>query len=186
MKNDFIIHKPERQDRGHRLLQGVLTAGFWLLFLSLLRPVLALVAWLVGLQIFTHEMIDKNGGRALLEALWDYGLVLLTIALVMRTWAWYNRRRFAGMDRRRKPVEPMSLETIARYHQVDPRALALWQQDRWLYVRHNAAGRVLEVQANNPPSQSQECLCVALTQHPLHPKGGKRDADRRFTQPPPC
>lgn len=186
MKNNLIIDKPEQQDPRQRLLQSVLTLGFWMLFLSLLRPALALVAWLVGVRIFTYEMIDKDGGRLLLDVLWKYGLVLIAIALILRSWAWYNQRRFGGKDRRRKPVEPMSLETIARYHKVDPRALDLWQQDRWLYVRHNPAGRVLEVQANLPPSQGQDYLSPALTLHPPSPEPGQCNTDHSFTQPPPC
>ena len=146
MKNHIIIEKPERQQRSQRIVQVVLTAGFWFLFLSLLRPLLALAGWLVGFHLFTHEMIDHDGGQALLKALRGYGLVVVLLALVLRSWAWYNKQRFKGRNQRRKPVEPMPREIIAQYHQVDPTALFLWQKSRWLLMRHNAAGQILEVQ----------------------------------------
>jgi poly-beta-1,6-N-acetyl-D-glucosamine biosynthesis protein PgaD len=146
MKNKIIIDKPERQQRSQRIVQVILTAGFWFLFLSLLRPLLALAGWLVGFHLFTHEMIDNNGGQALLKALRDYGLVVLLLALMLRSWAYYNQQRFKGRNQRRKPVQPMPREIIAQYHQVDPTALSLWQKSRWLYMQHNAEGRILEVQ----------------------------------------
>ena len=62
MKDDIIIDKPEAQQRSQRIAQGLLTVGFWCLFLSLLRPLVALVGWLIGIHLFTHEMIEKDGG----------------------------------------------------------------------------------------------------------------------------
>lgn len=151
MGTGLIIEKPEAQKRGQRVAQGLLTVGFWCLFLSLLRPLLALFDWFIGIRLFTHEMIEKDGGRLLFETLRNYGLVVLVMALILRTWAWYNHRRFAGKDKRRTTMAPVSLEEIARYHNVDPTALAMWRQDRSLYVRHSEEGRVLEVQSAEPP-----------------------------------
>jgi biofilm PGA synthesis protein PgaD len=166
MKDNLIIDKPEAQQRSQRIAQGLLTVGFWFLFLSLLRPLLALIGWLVGIHLFTHEMIEQNGGWVLIETLRNYGLVVLLMAVVLRSWAWYNHRRFAGKDQRRRTMAPISLEVIARYHQVDPSALALWQKDRRLFVRHNAQGQVLEVQASEPPLWDG-AIPVTLAQHAL-------------------
>lgn len=186
MKDDIIIDKPEAQQRGQRIAQGLLTVGFWCLFLSLLRPLLALVGWLIGIHLFTHEMIDKDGGRVLLGTLRDYGLVVLLLAVVLRSWAWYNHRRFAGRDQRRKTMPPIPLEVIARYHQVDPSALSLWQKDRCLYVRHNAQGKVLEVQSSEPPPWGVEASCVTVTQHPLFCPYGDSAEEAAVVSPPPA
>lgn len=184
MKDDIIIEKPEAQQRGQRIAQGLLTVGFWCLFLSLLRPLLALVGWLIGIHLFTHEMIEKDGGWVLLGTLRDYGLVVLLLAIVLRSWAWYNHRRFAGRDQRRKTMPPISLEAIARYHQVDPSALSLWTKDRCLYVRHNDQGKVLEVQSSEPPPWGVEASCVTVMQHPLFCPYGDSAAESTVTPPP--
>lgn len=171
MKNKIIIDKPERQQRSQRIVQVILTAGFWFLFLSLLRPLLALAGWLVGFHLFTHEMIDNNGGQALLKALRDYGLVVLLLALMLRSWAYYNQQRFKGRNQRRKPVQPMPREIIAQYHQVDPTALSLWQKSRWLFIRHDAEGRILKVHSGpQPVSPSPIAPTMVTSPKPSSPR----------------
>lgn len=167
MKNPIIIDKPEAQQRSQRIAQGLLTVGFWCVFLSLLRPLLALIGWLVGIRLFTYEMIEQDGGRVLMGTLRDYGLVVLLLAVVLRSWAWYNHRRFAGRDQRRRTMQPVSMEVIARYHNVDPSALSMWKRDRCLYVRHNAQGQVLEVQASEPPPWGVGASYVSVEQKPF-------------------
>ncbi len=185
MKNDLIINKPEAQQRGQRIAQGLLTVGFWVLFLSLLRPLLALVGWLIGIHLFTHEMIEKDGGRVLIRTLCDYGLVVLLLAIVLRSWAWYNHRRFAGKDQRRKTLPPIPLEVVARYHQVDPSALSLWQKDRCLYVRHSTEGKVLEVQSSEPPPWGVDASSVTVVQCPLFGSCGGHEAESIVAPQPP-
>lgn len=185
MGDDVIIDKPEAQNRGQRVAQGLLTVGFWCLFLSLLRPLLALLGWLVGIRLFTHEMIEKNGARLLLEALRNYGLVVLLLAVILRSWAWYNHRRFAGRDKRRKTLPPIPLEEIARFHKVDTTALSLWQKDRWLYVRHNEEGAVLEVQAAEPPPWG-DCACRVSLARQISPGGCGMCDEGASVSPPPC
>ena len=185
MKDNIIIEKPEAQQRSQRIAQGLLTVGFWFLFLSLVRPLVALVGWLIGIHLFTHEMIEKDGGRALMGMLFDYGLVVLLLAVVLRSWAWYNHRRFAGRDQRRKTMPPIPLEVVARYHQVDPSALSMWQKDRGLYVRHNASGKVLEVQSSEPPPWGVDASSVTVIQCPLFGSCGEHEAESTVAPQPP-
>jgi biofilm PGA synthesis protein PgaD len=184
MGDDLIIEKPEAQNRSQRLAQGLLTVGFWCFFLSLLRPLLALFGWLIGIRLFTHEMIENNGGRILLEALRNYGLVVLLLAVILRGWAWYNHRRFAGKDKRRRTMAPVPLKEVAKYHDVDATALALWREDRCLYVRHSDEGKVLEVQAAEPPPWD-DCVCrVTLVRNPSAGACGECRHEAGWT--PPC
>ncbi|ABA90024.1 PgaD [Syntrophotalea carbinolica DSM 2380] len=179
MGDNLIIEKPEAQNRGQRLAQGVLTVGFWCLFLSLLRPLLTLFAWLIGIRLFTYEMIEKDGGRLLLEALRNYGLVVLVLAVILRTWAWYNHRRFAGREKRRNTMPPLSTDEITGYYGVDPTALAMWRKDGSLYVRHNKEGKVLEVQTAQPPPWG-DCACSVSLSRAVSPEGDDANS------PPPC
>jgi biofilm PGA synthesis protein PgaD len=166
MDINLIIDKPEAQKRGQRVAQGLLTAGFWCLFLSLLRPLLALLGWLIGIRLFTREMIEKGGGWQFLEALRNYGLVVLLMAIILRTWALYNHRRFAGRDKRRNTMPPVSIEEIARYHHVDPTSLTVWRKDRRLFVRHNEGGKVLEVRATDPAPWEYGAGSINSTREP--------------------
>jgi biofilm PGA synthesis protein PgaD len=183
MGDDLIIEKPEAQNRSQRLAQGLLTVGFWCFFLSLLRPLLALFGWLIGIRLFTHEMIENNGGRILLEALRNYGLVVLLLAVILRGWAWYNHRRFAGRDKRRRTMAPVPLKEVAEYHDVDATALALWREDRCLYVRHSDKGKVLEVQAAKPPPWD-DCVCRVTLVRNRRPALVGRVVMRRGVRPP--
>lgn len=184
MGDDLIIEKPDAQNRGQRLAQGVLTVGFWCLFLSLLRPLLTLFGWMIGIRLFTCEMIEKDGGRLLLETLSKYGLVVLVLAVTLRTWAWYNHRRFAGREKRRNTMPPLPIDEIARYYGVDPTALAMWRKDRSLYVRHNNDGKVLEVQAAQPPPWGY-CSCSVNLSRYVSP-GGCAKCGEDANYPPAC
>lgn len=151
MTRDPIIEKPQAQDKKQRLAQGALTAAFWFLFVYLLRPVFTLVAWLVGAVLFSREMVGNDRLYELARVLGWYSLVILVIGLVLRSWAWYNYKRFAGRDKRRTVPHFISLEEIAAFNRVDPGRLACWQRARRLLIRHDPEGRVVEVISEKSP-----------------------------------
>lgn len=145
MTRDPIIEKPQAQGKRQRLAQGAITAAFWFLFIYLLRPVFTLIAWLVGAVLFSREMVENQGLHVLGRVLVWYGLVILIMGLVLRSWAWYNQKRFAGRNKRRSVRHFVPLEEIAAFNRVDPGSLACWQRAKRLLIRHDPEGRVVEV-----------------------------------------
>jgi biofilm PGA synthesis protein PgaD len=101
MKADpIIIYRPERQKPMQRVLFTLITMIAWTLWVSLWLPLITLLAWLLGL----HDVYVKLGLDHPFRAANDLGLVLrvaIIAALSLGSWAFYNRMRFAGKQKRR-------------------------------------------------------------------------------------
>jgi biofilm PGA synthesis protein PgaD len=100
MKADPIIQHPERQKPFQRAMFTVITMLAWTLWVSLWLPLITLIAWLLGLQ----DIYVKLGLDHPFRAANDLGLVLQVAAVAafsLGSWAFYNRMRFAGKQKRR-------------------------------------------------------------------------------------
>jgi biofilm PGA synthesis protein PgaD len=100
MKADPIINCPERQKPLQRAIFTVITMLAWTVWVSLWLPLITLIAWLLGLQ----DVYIKLGLDHPFRAANDLGLVLqvaVLAAVSLGSWAFYNRMRFAGKQKRR-------------------------------------------------------------------------------------
>jgi biofilm PGA synthesis protein PgaD len=101
MKADpIIIHRPERQKPLQRAMFTLITMVAWTLWVSLWLPLITLIAWLLGLE----DIYLKLGLDHPFRAASDLGLVVrlgIFAALSLGTWAFYNRMRFGGKQKRR-------------------------------------------------------------------------------------
>lgn len=106
-----LIHNSDKLSRSHRVFWGGVTGVFWLLYLYLWLPLITLAMWLLGVKNSLVELYIPEGrvDAYLLVAL---PLIALVCAVVLSTWAEYNRQRFQGMDRRAS-VEPVGIEMMA-------------------------------------------------------------------------
>lgn len=96
----IIINRPERQKPLQRAVFTLITMVAWTLWVSLWLPLITLIAWLLGLQ----DIYLKLGLDHPFRAANDLGLVLqvaVVAALSLGMWAFYNRMRFAGKQKRR-------------------------------------------------------------------------------------
>lgn len=106
-----LIDNSDRLPRSHRVFWGGVTGVFWLLYLYLWLPLITLAMWLLGVNNTLVELYIPEGriDPYLVVAL---PLIALVCAVVLSTWAEYNRQRFKGTDRR-KSVESVDIETLA-------------------------------------------------------------------------
>lgn len=106
-----LIDNSDKLPRSHRVFWGGVTGVFWLLYLYLWLPLVTLAMWLLGVNNTLVELYIPEGrvDAYLLVAL---PLIALVCAVVLSTWAEYNRQRFKGMDRRTS-VEPVGIEMLA-------------------------------------------------------------------------
>lgn len=106
-----LIQKPHRQAPGRRAAWGVVTVGFWLFYLSLWAPLVTLIAWGLGINLAWLHLYEH---RQQLDPFLMIALPLMALAcaVVLITWAEYNRRRFRGRERR-QPVPDIAIEKIA-------------------------------------------------------------------------
>jgi biofilm PGA synthesis protein PgaD len=100
MKADpLIISRPERQKPLQRATYTLITMIAWTLWMSLWLPLLTLLAWLLGLQ----DIYIKLGLNHPFQAAQNLNMVMgvaSVCALSLGGWAFYNRMRFGGKQRR--------------------------------------------------------------------------------------
>ena len=140
-----LIRRPDLQSPRQRTLYGALTLGFWLFWIYLWVPVLALLAWLLGLQQAYQYMIVLGGYQEVIRVVWLYSLVILLLGGGLLVWATYNILRFGGVENRTasRPVTPVE---IGLHFGQDPVAVAAWQSGQRLYVSHDTDGRIAAVE----------------------------------------
>lgn len=143
-----LIRRPELQSPRQRTLFGVLTLAFWLFWIYLWVPVLALLAWLLGLQQAYQYMIVLGGYHEVIRVLWLYGAVILLLGGGLLIWAIYNILRFSGVEKRNTALPITALEA-GRHFGQDPEAVTRWQSGQRLYVTHDMDGRVARVDILN-------------------------------------
>ncbi|MEL1264746.1 poly-beta-1,6-N-acetyl-D-glucosamine biosynthesis protein PgaD [Pseudoxanthomonas putridarboris] len=121
-----LIHQPKKQPRLHRTAWGFVTLGFWMMYLYMLAPLVTLVLWLLGIRTAMFELYSRD------HQVEPFLLVSLPImaglcAVMLISWAEYNRFRFGGMDRRSRQSDVTVHEMAAALGASDKVARALKQ-----------------------------------------------------------
>jgi biofilm PGA synthesis protein PgaD len=139
-----IIERPDLQTRHQRTLYGALTMAFWALWIYLWVPLLALLAWLLGIQQAYQYMVTQEGYHELAHVLSIYALVIAALGGTLVIWATYNILRFRGIDKR--AARPRVSEADIGFDlDHDESSVGRWQRERLLMVRYDDAGRIADV-----------------------------------------
>jgi biofilm PGA synthesis protein PgaD len=143
-----IIERADLQSLRQRTVAGVLTVFFWALWGYLWLPLLALIAWAVGVQQAYKYMIVLDGYVEVLKLLAIYALIIALLGGSLVAWATYNIVRYGGPEQRTaRPAA--SVEEVARYFRQGPLAVAGWQQAQRLLVTHDADGGIAKVERDD-------------------------------------
>ena len=154
-----VINNSDKLSTSHRVFWGGVTGVFWLLYLYLWLPLITLAMWLLGVNNALVELYIPQG-KVDAYLLVTLPLIALVCAVVLSTWAEYNRQRFQGVDRRRGS-ERVEIEMIARSLGAvaevaagmrDGKHMTLTMSDEAtpMAVREHAAGPAPD---NNTPGQ---------------------------------
>ena len=140
-----LIERPDLQSTRQRTLYGALTLAFWAFWFYLWLPVLALLAWMLGVQQAFKYMVVLEGYREVIRLLGIYSLIILLLGGALVLWASYNIIRFRGVERRIAAL-PVTPKEIGRDFGQDPESVARWQSEQRLYVTHDQDGRIARVE----------------------------------------
>jgi biofilm PGA synthesis protein PgaD len=140
-----LVERPDLQSPQQRTLYGVLTLLFWAFWLYLWVPVLALLAWSLGIEQAYKYMVVLGGYRDVIRLASFYGLVILLLGGGLVLWAVYNILRFRGVEKRTAAL-PVTPNEIGSYFGQAPAAVAHWQGGRRLYVHHDEGGGIAAVE----------------------------------------
>jgi len=140
-----LIERSDLQSPRQRTLYGALTLAFWAFWFYLWLPVLALLAWALGVQQAFKYMVVLGGYHEVIRLLGIYSLIIVLLGGGIVFWANYNITRFSGVERRRvnPPVTPAD---IGRDFGQDPKSVARWQSEKRLYVKHDDEGHIAGVE----------------------------------------
>jgi len=141
----LIIESPDLQELRQRYAFAALTFVFWVVWFYLWTPLVSLVAWLFGLDLLYDEMVLFDGWRALQELLGWYALVIVVLALILGSWAWYNLKRFRVREKRLQ-APAVSPSEIAGYFGLPEEDLATIKAAHRVVISHDDSGRMCGIE----------------------------------------
>lgn len=113
-----VLDEPGSVGRPRRLAYSLFTLVAWALWAYLWLPLVSLLAWLFGIQLFRQEMLIP-ARRGYLVSLGWFFLVVAILGLVYAGWAVYNLKRFRGKDRRRH-APSLTTREVAAFYRISP------------------------------------------------------------------
>ena len=114
----LIIDRPGLVSRLMRCSEWSYNLLAWAFWLFLLRPLIILVLWYLGVRVAYHQMVFLEGFNN--PAFFGYGAgSVFLILLVAFAWNRYNFMRFRGIDRRKSQGD-CSVEDMAKYFKISP------------------------------------------------------------------
>lgn len=140
-----LIVRPDLQSPQQRGLYGVLTLAFWVFWFYLWLPVLALLAWALGVQQAYKYMVVLGGYVEVIRVVGIYTLIIFGLGGGLLLWANYNILRYGEVERR-KAVVPITPEQISHYFGQDLESVLRWRTEQRLRVSHDLGGRVVNVE----------------------------------------
>ena len=146
--NPLIIDRPSLQSSSQRMIYPIITFAFWLLWIYIWLPLVSLIAWGFGVQLFYDEMILESGLEAFIEIAGTYGVVIILLGTSLITWALYNWRRFRNKERRSGSFS-LAHKELAEHFDVNAVELALWHDSRRIIVHHNDHGDIKQVEIDH-------------------------------------
>ncbi len=139
-----IIDRADLQLPAHRTVTALLTFGFWLFWLYLWLPLLALLAWAAGLELAFRYMVTLEGYEEVLRLIGAYTLIIVLLGGSLVGWAGYNILRYGPHERRKANATP-DPELVARHFGQGLAAVAAWRGAKRLHVVHSDAGIIERV-----------------------------------------
>ncbi|MBW2473380.1 MAG: poly-beta-1,6-N-acetyl-D-glucosamine biosynthesis protein PgaD [Deltaproteobacteria bacterium] len=140
---ETIINRPDLQSFQQKYGQSLITVLFWVLFFFFMRPLIGMVGWIFGIQLFTDIMIERGGYHALFDLLTWYAGIVVLIGLVLGSWSLYNLYRYGRNEKRKHHPQPVQAGEISAFFHVDPNWLNELQASKKITLEHDAHGRLI-------------------------------------------
>lgn len=137
-----IIERNDLVPPGKRRMGQIVSLVAWAIWIYLFTPIIALIGWLLGVEIFQRYILDDPIGT--LQAVQVYVLVILIAGLVFIGWASYNWLRFHNFERRHAPPPISDRELAHRFH-ISLEEEKEISQRRIVTVHFNESAEIIEI-----------------------------------------
>lgn len=142
--NAWVIEKPELQSAAQKFVQTILTLLIWGFWVYLWLPLLSPWAEDLGISpLLQHHLLQYAGFEYLLTLVIICSIASIIIAIVLGSWALYNKKAFGHS--RRRAAQRANKAKIAHYFKVSEDDMRFWQNGRSLYVTHAPDGHIEKV-----------------------------------------
>lgn len=124
-------HRQLKPSKWRHATEFTVTTLFWLAWLYLVMPLVSLLLWALGVQLFMDEMLVRGGYEALIGELVNYSLVILSMLAATLIWVYWNLRHYGRHEKRTLQPAPVSVEEIAASSGLAPDViLGIWASSR--------------------------------------------------------
>ena len=166
----LIFERPESQPKSARRAMMLLTGIGWSVWIYLWRPLLTLVAWMLGANLMQNQWVELAGWTGLIDFSIDtmpYGIALCAGLLI---WATVNLLRFRGSERR-KPKPLATAEDDARWTRASADDLRDGRRLKRVVCRHDDEGHLLgllvDAEVGVPDATVEAQALIDLSRRPL-------------------
>jgi len=139
-----IINRKDLLNFSNRAVTGTLTVVFWLFWVYLWVPLLALLAWAAGVEQAYKYMVVLGGWQEVVRLLSFYTLIIVLMGGSLCAWAAYNILRYGNRQRRSGGAIPTASQ-IAGYFNHSEIAIDTWRAAQRLYATHDEKGSLVKV-----------------------------------------
>ena len=126
---EFIIDRPESLRIHHKVTALSLTFIFWFITFYLWQPLISLIAWALGFEVFYQQMIVEGGFKGFIDLVLIYGGIIVSLGIGFLLWAKVNQWRFRGKEKRTQPVA-INAQQVADYFQIDYSIYQEWAEQK--------------------------------------------------------
>lgn len=141
MNKPLIINRPDLQTLRQQYTFALLTFLFWVAWFYLWLPLISLLAWLFGIEIFYEHMVVLEGLTGFVGMLDWYVLVISALGTVLLCWSWYNLFRFRGKNKRVRK-ETVSDRQLAGFFNIDIQSLEACRLAQRIEINYDANGQI--------------------------------------------
>ena len=128
---------------------GALTVACWAVWIYLVLPLVSLVLWVAGVQLFVRESAGKSYG-VLMRTLLSYSTVLVVLVGLLALWILWNVTRYGGkLDRRTVHRPLVSRSEVSKSFRLDEGIGDPLRAARSLRLDLDRDGRVLVLGEGN-------------------------------------
>lgn len=128
--------------------EAVLTTLFWGLWIYLIMPLVSLLLWFAGYQVFVEQMITLGGYEALLERLTHYGLVVGATMMATLVWVTWNVRRYGHHNIRTHELAAVTTYETAAIAGLEPGELERLHECQRLTVDFDDHDRLMVLECS--------------------------------------
>jgi len=119
-----VIVKNNLRSDSRQIVEGFISIFCWVFLIYILLPIITLILWLLGINIFYHQVVVDYGYQTFLILLEDGGLVISSIFVILVGWTYYNYALFRINGERRLTCSSISNDQdIARILNIDVESL---------------------------------------------------------------